>query len=227
MRDVANHPDPPGVDSILPALARMVSPGSLAFDIGANVGQSATVLLDLGLRVVSVEPHPDAVQEMRRVEQERAGEGKADEWTLYELACGARMGGLVLAEHADHLARGQLTALRMPEAADAAHGWGPTIGTRSVACTTVDSLTRRHGAPSLLKVDVEGGEVSVLLGAKMTLRCLPALFVEVHAQPLGDAILELLAWAGYVNVEVVRHPNYEAGSWGWLNHWWIVCRGLS
>ncbi len=60
---------------------------------------------------------------------------------------------------------------------DGTGAWGKI----AVPSITVDELTRRHGAPDVLFVDVEGFESKVLLGAADTLsRHRPDCFIEMH-----------------------------------------------
>ena len=60
---------------------------------------------------------------------------------------------------------------------DGTGAWGKI----TVPCITIDELTRRHGAPDVLFVDVEGFEAKVLRGASDTLaRYRPDCFVEMH-----------------------------------------------
>ncbi|HVA18536.1 MAG TPA: FkbM family methyltransferase, partial [Candidatus Dormibacteraeota bacterium] len=68
----------------------------------------------------------------------------------------------------------------------------------------IDAMTRRFGAPTHIKIDVEGYEAEVLHGARETLNsCAPLLFVELHNDVLraegGDpySVLEQLTGAGY------------------------------
>jgi hypothetical protein len=44
---------------------QFVRPGNLCFDIGANIGTKTEMLLALGAKVVSIEPQPDLVREVR------------------------------------------------------------------------------------------------------------------------------------------------------------------
>src|ERR1700694_4774875 len=41
---------------------RLITPGALVFDVGANVGKFSEVLVSLGARVVAIEPNPDLVR---------------------------------------------------------------------------------------------------------------------------------------------------------------------
>lgn len=67
---------------------------------------------------------------------------------------------------------------------------------RAVEVVTIDSYVDRHGLkPDFLKIDVEGCEYQVLLGATETLRTVRALMVEVTMQ--YDAVANLLCDAGF------------------------------
>lgn len=67
---------------------------------------------------------------------------------------------------------------------------------RQVEVVTIDSYVDVHGLkPDFLKIDVEGCEYQVLLGAAKTLRSVPALMVEVTMQ--HDAVTKLLREAGF------------------------------
>jgi FkbM family methyltransferase len=84
----------------------------------------------------------------------------------------------------------------------------------TVRCTTIDDLWTRAGRPevSLLKVDVEGGELRVLRGAHMVMRhCSPVLLIEANtAAALNELILELRQF-GYV-----RQPFPGLQPWNYL-----------
>lgn len=69
-------------------------------------------------------------------------------------------------------------------------------------------------SPDVVKVDVEGGELQVLLGMADTLRRYrPQLFIEVHGQELGTMCSGLLEAARY-SVEPIRLSTAHAA---WCN----------
>jgi FkbM family methyltransferase len=53
----------------------------------------------------------------------------------------------------------------------------------AVATTTLDAAVREHGLrPAVVKIDVEGGELAVVVGASKTLEWRPLLLVEVNEE---------------------------------------------
>lgn len=76
----------------------------------------------------------------------------------------------------------------------------PIEGARPVHLRTIDSIYR-HRRVSVIKMDVEGHELSVLMGATGTLKAdRPTLFVEVNSRSGGDrtdAVTGFLADFGY------------------------------
>lgn len=75
----------------------------------------------------------------------------------------------------------------------------------------MDEFFSRAGArqPSVVKIDVDGGEIEVLEGMKETLSARkPALSVEVHSHKLLDEVLKICFDQGY-KVEVCDPPPHE------------------
>jgi FkbM family methyltransferase len=62
----------------------------------------------------------------------------------------------------------------------------------TVATRTVDSLAAEHGAPELLKIDVEDHENAVIEGAAALLQSRPIIFIESF-DPGSDAVRRLQA----------------------------------
>ena len=82
---------------------------------------------------------------------------------------------------------------------------------------TVDDLTLQNGAPTHLKIDVEGHEAAVLRGARTTLnQHSPLLFLELHneivAREGGDpnAALDELAQLSYSTFALNGNPIEKA-----------------
>jgi hypothetical protein len=92
--------------------------------------------------------------------------------------------------------------------------------------TTLDSLGERIDQPCLVKVDIDGGEVSLLDGARTLLHSPETRWIiEVHSNALQEKCLEILQSANY-RALVVRNawwrhflPELRPGE---LNHWIIA-----
>jgi FkbM family methyltransferase len=64
----------------------------------------------------------------------------------------------------------------------------PTSELTSTPAMTVDQMTHRFGAPTHIKIDVEGHETAVLRGARATLsQFSPILFLELHNEMVASA----------------------------------------
>jgi FkbM family methyltransferase len=190
------------------ALERLLAPGSVVYDIGANYGLfgwQALRLVGPQGRVVFFEPNPavaeclranlDANQVQNALLVEKAvSEGVG---TVDLLVPPRRQSGLATIETGD----------------EAAQGWRRC----AVETTSVDCFRRESGlAPTLLKLDVEGHELSVLRGAEETLQaCHPVIMLEMEIlakDPAGAAatkILALLARHGYDYLYAVSHSALQ------------------
>src|SRR5262249_41439049 len=131
----------PARDAAMDALyARLVSPGDLAFDIGAHVGDRVGSFRRLGARVVALEPQPLCAQAIRAM---YAGDGDVE---VVEAACGGRPGNVTLNINSANPTVS--TASRdFVSAADGAGGWEGQVWDHQliVPCTTLDELIARFG----------------------------------------------------------------------------------
>jgi len=155
-----------------------IKPNTVVYDIGANIGQMAAPLLDLrrDIRVVSFEPSPSSLPWLRRtIEQSTYSE----RWSLVEKAVGSHEGvvdfylapvGLSLFEGTAHTDR------------------APLLQITSVPVVTLDKIWEEQERPpvSFIKIDTEGGEVDVLLGAEMLIgACRPTILLEWNSANLA------------------------------------------
>lgn len=139
--------------------APFVRAGDLVFDIGGHVGNRTSAFLQLGCRVVVVEPQPDCVRLLRR------RFARDPHVTLIESAVSDTVGTVTLAisertPTVSTISR-DWRAARMAEAGFASVEWNRTI---DVTATTLDRLIQEYGEPSFIKIDVEGAEPDVIRG---------------------------------------------------------------
>ncbi len=170
-----------------------VRPGDLCFDVGANTGNRTTVLLDLGARVICVEPQPACVKKLKKIF------GKNPAVTIVETALGEKegQGELAICEQEPTIST-MSTRWRQEGRFSGTHAWMPTV---PVAVTTLDSLITHYGRPAFCKIDVEGFELAVLRGLS---RPIPFISFEFTREFFMDArgCLEHLASLGPVAFNV-------------------------
>jgi FkbM family methyltransferase len=164
------------------ALAALLVPGSVCFDVGANVGFYtilAARLVGPEGRVVAFEPHPENV---KALERNVAANGLANV-VVVPKAVSSRSG-------AARLTHGDRATARLHD--------GPGHDVRTIA---LDEFVDEHAAlvPAVVKIDVEGHELDVLEGARRTLgSARPALLCEQHGQ--GAAVVAALERLRYASV---------------------------
>lgn len=189
----------------------------VAYDIGANCGQTLEIELTRFDRVVAFEPARESFAVLQRYIAEHEHSRRM---ACYQMAVSDTNGECTLIELADKIDTGQLVSV---DAAGMEYNPNdPHAVKRFVPCITVDHM-HEFGAypPDFLKIDVEGHELKVLIGAAETLnQYRPDLLIEIHSADLGWAIREYLRPFGYT-LEVVRHPHYASSSDLYLAHYWL------
>lgn len=188
---------------------------SVAWDVGANCGQSVPKILARYGYVHCFEPADESYAVLA------AAYGDNERVTLRRAALSDESGGITLCVDPDKISTGQLvTANQFPEAVSEDPSWS----LRPVPSFTGDmylSIFYPVAPPEFVKIDVEGHEMHVLNGMRETLfRHRPALLIEIHTQDLGREVYRLLTDLGYL-VETVRHPHYPRGSFNWCGHFWL------
>jgi len=180
-------------------LLRLLKPGQIVFDIGANIGYY-TLLASRRVgpsgRVVACEPFPRNIAYLQR----HVEINKAENVTVIAAACAERSGLRRFAAGQD-CAEGRL----VESFAD------PVERIEYVAATTIDEIVRLSGlVPDVLKVDVEGAEEHVLMGASETLAAAkPIVLLGVHSAVLRSACTVLLAAHGYASPTVCEEVERD------------------
>jgi FkbM family methyltransferase len=164
------------------------------FDVGANIGLYGFIFRTIvpdGV-VTMLEPDEDNAQLIRRT-IDRVG---LMDVHLVQAAASDSEGALTF--YKDELS-GATGSIQRGGKADAFvfihHRYKPREV--SVASVTLNALASRYGDPDLIKIDVEGAELSVLHGAAMLIeRSHPALFFECDENQ--DVVGSFLSERGYV-----------------------------
>jgi FkbM family methyltransferase len=160
-----------------------IEPEDLCFDVGANLGNRSRVFLDLGARVVALEPQPYCARVLR------AKFGNDRRFTLIEKAVGAVAGTAQMACGDLHTIATLSQDWRERTLASGRWQTGQWADTIDVEVTTLDQIMADHGVPRFCKIDVEGFELEVLRGLSSPL---PALSFEFTAPEETDKAVACL-----------------------------------
>ena len=136
--------------------SQFIKKGDLCFDVGANIGSFTKVFLELGARVICIEP------QKRCLDQLYKKFGSNDNVIIVDKAVGDQegIGTLAICEKASMISTMSRKWIKESRFSDR-YKW--TI-IQQVSITTLDTLILSYGQPKFCKIDVEGYEVSVLKG---------------------------------------------------------------
>lgn len=156
---------------------RFLKLGSVFYDIGANVGiytLLAAQLVGHSGSVYAFEPMPRNLDFLHR----HVAMNKLSNVTIFEQAVSNVQGTIRFSPGASH------SMAKMDEQ-----------GKVEVSVTSLDAAVANHGLrpPHMIKIDVEGAEVSVLEGAAHLLAAnSPIIFLATHGEKIHSDCLKLL-----------------------------------
>lgn len=157
-------------------------------DIGANIGVISQALLANGFTVTAFEPQP-AIFDLLRF---NCGSANVINTAVGSSAGFAQMPKVYYSE------KGNFGGLGI--------GTKSMYGNITVPLITIDSLNLDVG---FMKIDVEGYELEVLLGAANTIaRCRPVMYIEDDRVGKSNALRAHIASLGY-NIEVHQPTLYR------------------
>jgi len=134
--------------------SQFVKTGDLCFDVGANIGNKTNIFLELGARVVCIEPQPNCVDVLKGKYQKDSNvvivsKGLAIQPGRRSLSiCGSAD---AISTFSEKWKTGRFHT----------YAWEPAV---EVPVTTLDILIQEFGSPKFCKIDVEGFEYEVLQG---------------------------------------------------------------
>lgn len=176
--------------------------GDLGWDIGAHQGQSTDRMTGQFKKVLALEP---AAESFAFLQYEWGFNRRV---TTLNKAAAAHDGTMYLSIRHTPISGGQLVSIDLPEEGT---WWGATTGIRKVECVTLDTLAAEYGFPDFVKIDTEGGEVSVLAGAATVIDHGCDWLIEYHSHALRDQCARMLG-NGYV-LEDIPCPGKEDNGW--------------
>jgi FkbM family methyltransferase len=186
--------------------SQFVSPGDLVFDVGANVGHLTRVFLDLGARVVCVDPHPYCLEVLKKKF------GKNKRITVVEKGLSSKGEKLSFFISAKNHATSTFSNKWKREGRFKNRAWNKTI---DVEATTLEELIEAYGKPVFCKIDVEGFELRVLRGLRSPIPFLSFEFVEEFWDDAIECVRHLDS-LGAVGFNYSLYNTYSFPSDEWL-----------
>lgn len=179
----------------LDILATLIQPNTVVYDVGSNIGYHATAFSHMCDQVYCFEAHPQHYEVLKfNLRQD-------PHCRAFNLALGDREGII----HVDGF-----------DVNKTANYGTVSVGNESpitVKMTSIDTLVESGliTPPDFIKIDVEGYEPQVLLGAKNTVsRHRPGLYIEAQVAENTEAIYNFLAQFDYRTCWVtVRNFNAD------------------
>lgn len=173
-------------------------PGSLIFDIGANLGYISEIFVEFGHSVIAIEPAPSNIRCLK------ARFGNDQKVNIVEAAVGAESGVAQLhlqdigstlhtlnSKWKDHLSQS------VKDKMGRQFRFSRSI---EVPVTTIQNLVEEFGQPYFIKIDTEGFEQEVLSGLSNTV---PYLSFEVNLPIFLQESIHC------VNLLTSKNPNYR------------------
>ncbi|MGL4199620.1 MAG: FkbM family methyltransferase [Allorhizobium sp.] len=171
--------------------ASFVKPGDLIFDIGAHVGSRSRTMIDLGARVVAVEPQPAFAD---FIDSRFAGSLAGFE----RVAVGRSAGEIDLLISSRHPTVTSISS-RFVETVKQSKGFSQVVWDRKVTVpmVTLDHLISKHGMPAFCKIDVEGAEAEILYGLSRPIGMIAFEYIPAMPSVASNAIDRLMGLGGY------------------------------
>ena len=188
--------------------AGFMSRGDLVFDIGANVGEYSDTFLELGARVVAIEPNPVCCQRLKMVAK------RGSNLVIENCAVGDLEGTASMHICSDSGLSTLSSEWYQTARTSALHSHASWLGTIDVKIATLDSLVAKYGVPTFIKIDVEGFEDRVLAGMSFQPQALSFEFHFALLNLVGACLRNPALHEAYsFNYMVGMNPSFELAAW--------------
>jgi len=187
--------------------SQFCGPGTLVFDVGANLGQKTHVFLHLGARVVSIEPERECFRYLQT-------HFRSDRLTLVNAAVADAPGTVRL-----------MVDPQTPEISTVDASWlvsGPDsakvgqLEEQTVDALTLAQLVDRFGVPDYVKLDVEGFETPALRGLQRAVKYVSFEFHTTNMQDIEERCAILNGFGRYT-FNYTLSDTYSLAQSDWLS----------
>lgn len=176
---------------------QFVNEGDTTFDVGANVGNRISPMLELGAKVIAVEPQDYCKQVLiakfgNKIKLEPFGLGEKEEEKEFFISNASTISSFSK-EWIDSVKQDRFKE----------YNWNKV---QKVQMTTLDNLIKKHGRPVFIKIDVEGYELEVLKGLHQAVQYIS---YEYTTPEQTSKAIECLEYIASLSNQVVC--NYSEG----------------
>ena len=178
--------------------SQFIRPDDLVFDVGANIGNRSRPFLNLGSRVVAVEPQ----KECQRILRLKFG----NRINIVPLGLGDKEGvknfflsnANIISSFSTEWIESVKESSRFKDST-----WSKPI---KIKITTLDKLIEKYGVPEFIKIDVEGYELEVLKGLSHPVNLISYEYtVPEQVQTAVDCISQIQ------NINSIIECNFSSG----------------
>jgi FkbM family methyltransferase len=187
--------------------SQFISGGDLVFDVGAYVGNYTEIFLELGARVVCVEPQPYCATKLYRKF------GKDPRVRIVQKGLSDKPGTLPLSISTKSRTNSTFSKYWRSHPRYKDRAWDKCV---KVPVTTLDDLIHEYGNPAFCKVDVEGYEPKVLKGLRSLIPILSFEFDQAFIDHVRLCVTHLTS-LGRVRFNYALYGGSALDSTGWLN----------
>lgn len=179
--------------------SKLLSPGDLVFDIGANEGNYTNIFVDIGCKVVSVEPQERCISQIN----ERT-KGKC---TTLQCACGAKSGEKAILIRCNTDPCTTLSIEWIEHVCKIMPSWMIWIPTNEVKIISLDDMIKIFGIPKYIKIDVEGYEYEVIKGLSTSIDIISFEYSKAYLEPTYKVIERLKSLSEYEYNDFIEVGN--------------------
>ena len=188
--------------------SHLIKENDLCFDIGANIGDKTNIFLQLGAKVIAVEPQENCWRVLKRRFKEE------DKVIVEMVAIADKKGHRTLfidkSPTISSISEAWISAVKR-SGRFSSHKWSQAL---SVNTSTLDDLIKKYGKPAFCKIDVEGYEFEVLKVLSQPLNVISFEFVSERIEPSLKCIdhLSQLGQAKY-NYYLGEAMSFASPNW--------------
>lgn len=196
-------------ESLINFYSQFICKGDFCFDVGASYGNRTETFLELGARVLAVEPQANEYKFLKKKFGNKV--------ILIKKAVGSKMGlaKMYLNEHSalSSLSKDWISKVSESKRFKNVY-WNKEV---NVEIVTLDSLIQKYGKPEFCKIDVEGYEFEVIKGLSQPIKIISFEFTIPEYTDKAIDCLTHLAGLGRIICNYSSAETLQLGLAEWID----------